>query len=282
METGGATVRWVRPRNRLARKSLIRIVEIGIGALIFLLLLQAVLHFSVADPEFWRLYWPAFVRGVLGTLGYLAIVLPLSVAVGFALGWARLSRHRVVSWPVGLFINFFRGMPLPLIVIFAAILLPVFLRDIFTGKDLALTLGAIALALHSAAFQAEVFRAGFQSVPRGQVEAAAAIGLRPSQAMGHVVLPQALRLSLPPLSNELASLIKDTSLLAAIGALELFGTSRDFMQNILFTPGASLVWILSVWTTVAIVYLFMTFATTELLSILERKYRVRGLEGISV
>src|SRR5207244_1509146 len=78
----------------------------------------------------------------------------------------------------------------------------------FTGKDLAWNVAAVALALHSAAYQSEIFRAGFQSVPRGQLEAAQALGMRPTQSMFNVVLPQALRLSLPPLGNEFAVVIK--------------------------------------------------------------------------
>jgi polar amino acid transport system permease protein len=141
---------------------------------------------------------------------------------------------------------------------------------------------AIALAFHSGAYQAEIFRAGFQSVPRGQVDAALAIGMRPSQTMQHVVFPQALRLSLPPLGNELAAVIKDTSLLAILGALDLFGVSLDFIQAVFLQPGASVFWLITMWTAVALAYFVMTTAVSQLLLFFERKYHVRGLEGVSV
>jgi len=202
--------------------------------------------------------------------------------LGFFLGWLRISRFRTLSWPVAVYVDFFRGIPPIVIVIYASIFGAALLQARFTGKDLAWNVAAVALALHSAAYQSEIFRAGFQSVPRGQIEAAQALGMRPTQAMYNVVLPQALRLSLPPLGNEFAVVIKDTSLLAAIGTLDLFGVSQDFIQAVFLQPGASVYWLLTMWTAVALVYFAMTTAVTQVLLFLERKFHVRGLEGVSV
>src|SRR5205823_13729640 len=148
-------------------------------------------------------------------------------------------------------------------------------------STLAVGLAAVAIALHSSAYQAEIFRAGLQSVPRGQIEAAQTLGLRPWQAMRHVVLPQTFRLSLPPLGNEFAVLIKDTSLLAAIAGIELVAKSRDLL-GILPASGFPLVWIFAVWTIVALSYFIITFAVTRGLRFLERRFHAPGLEAISI
>jgi His/Glu/Gln/Arg/opine family amino acid ABC transporter permease subunit len=250
------------------------------GALLFVLLLGQVLRFSIVDPVLWNQYWPIFVEGALHTLEYIAIILPVSALLGFALGWARVSRHRLLAWPVSVYIEFFRGVPPIAVVIFASILGPNLLPERFQSAGLGLLMGAFAIAFHSAAFQAEIFRAGFQSVSHGQIEAALAIGMEPRQSMRHVILPQALRLSLPPLSNEFAVVIKDTSLLAIIAGMELTHLSDRFLQTI--GRQGNLLWIFPVWTSVAFVYFVMTSVMTRVTRALERKYRARSLEGISL
>jgi len=282
MATAEASVAEVRGQPVVRQASLIRVIEAVIGAAIFLGLVQVLLNFSLLDAEFWRRYGGSFETGIGTTLRFVGIILPLSAVLGFFLGWLRISRFRTLSWPVSVYVDFFRGIPPIVIVIYASIFGAAMLQVRFTGRDLAWNVAAVALALHSAAYQSEIFRAGFQSVPRGQIEAAQALGMRPTQAMFNVVLPQALRLSLPPLGNEFAVVIKDTSLLASIGALDLFGVSQDFIQEVLLQPGASVYWLLTMWTAVALVYFAMTTAVTQVLLFLERKFHVRGLEGVSV
>src|SRR3989442_8397229 len=238
MATAEASVAEVRGQPVVRRSSLIRVIEAVIGASIFLVLLQILLNFSLLDSEFWRRYGGSFETGIGTTLRFVAIILPLSAVLGFFLGWLRISRFRTLSWPVAVYVDFFRGIPPIVIVIYASIFGAALLQARFTGKDLAWNVAAVALALHSAAYQSEIFRAGFQSVPRGQIEAAQALGMRPTQAMYNVVLPQALRLSLPPLRHEVAVVINDTCLLASIGALGLFGVSHDLMQAAVLQPGA--------------------------------------------
>jgi len=282
MATAEASVAEVRGQPVVRQASLIRVIEAVIGAAIFLGLVQVLLNFSLLDAEFWRRYGGSFETGIGTTLRFVGIILPLSAVLGFFLGWLRISRFRTLSWPVSVYVDFFRGIPPIVIVIYASIFGAALLQARFTGKDLAWNVAAVALALHSAAYQSEIFRAGFQSVPRGQLEAAQALGMRPTQSMFNVVLPQALRLSLPPLGNEFAVVIKDTSLLAAIGTLDLFGVSQDFIQAVFLQPGASVYWLLTMWTAVALVYFAMTTAVTQVLLFLERKFHVRGLEGVSV
>jgi len=260
----------------------IRGAEMALGAVLFIILLEYVLQFDALDPVLWNLYLPVFLSGIVTTLRYLGIILPLSAAIGFAVGWARISRLRTISWPLTVYVDFFRGVPPIIIVIFAGILGPSLLPSRFRSEEIGILIGAVALALHSGAYQSEIFRAGFMSVPRGQLEAAQSLGMTRGKAMAYVVLPQALRLSIPPLSNEFAVVVKDTSLLAIIGAFDLFGSSNIFTAQVLLTPGNQLSWIFVVWTGVALVYFLMTFSLTELLNAIDRRYHVKGLEAVTV
>jgi His/Glu/Gln/Arg/opine family amino acid ABC transporter permease subunit len=281
MATAEATLGRRRDPGFISRGSLVRGSFKIAGALAFLIILEVVLNFSLLDATFWSRYGDSFKTGVVTTVRFVVIIIPVSVLIGFGFGWIRISRFRVLSWPVAVYVDFFRGVPPIVVVIYAAIFGSALLAFRFTGKEVGLMVAALALAFHSGAYQAEIFRAGFQSVPRGQVDAAMALGMRSGQAMRYVVFPQALRLSLPPLGNELASVIKDSSLLAILGALDLFGVSQDFIQSVFFIPGASVFWLITMWTAVALAYFAMTTAVTQLLLYFERKYRVRGLEGVS-
>lgn len=265
----------------VSQRALIRAAEMIGGGLVLLFLLQWFLGYSLTDPDMWAVYQRSFVNGTIRTLTYVAIILPVSVILGFAIGWARVSRFRTLAWPATVYVEFFRGVPPLVVVIFASVLGPNLLPERFQSAELGLTLGATAIAFHSAAFQAEIFRAGFQSVSRGQLEAAQAIGMRPMQSMRHVILPQALRLSVPPLSNEFAVLIKDTSLMAIIAGREVFHLTLR-VQDTIFREGGDLRWLFGMWTAVAIVYFILTFTVSSVMKLVERRFHARGIEAISV
>ena len=259
------------------------------GLLMVFVILPAIFRFSLLSTQFWQIYTRFYITGLFGTFFYVALTLPLSVVLGFLMGWSRVSRIRILSWPASLYVNVFRGLPPLILVIFASLfgtsLVPQPILDRFFAGfrrgDIAVGIAAIAIAMHSSAYQAEIFRAGFQSVPRGQVEAAQALGLKPWQGMRHVILPQTFRLSLPPLGNEFAVLIKDTSILAAIAGTELVAKSRVLL-GALPANGMPIVWIFAVWTVVALTYLVLTSSVTRGLRVLERKFHTPGLEGISL
>ena len=269
---------------------LLHIVEMIVaGILLVFVILPAAFGFSLLNAGFWRVYGRFYVTGLFGTFFYVALTLPLSVVLGFLMGWARVSRTRILSWPSSLYVNLFRGLPPLILVIFASLfgtqLVPQPIVDRFLAGfrrgDIAVGIAAIAVGMHSSAYQAEIFRAGFQSVPKGQLEAAQALGLRPWQGMRYVILPQTFRLSLPPLGNEFAVLIKDTSILAAIAGIELTAKSRDLL-GILPASGFPIVWIFAVWTVVALTYFVLTFSVTRGLRLLEQRFHTPGLEGVSL
>jgi arginine/lysine/histidine transport system permease protein len=266
------------------KQALIRVAEIAVGLIAVLALLQWAFSFSLLDAGFWTAFaFPSqgtglLFRGLLGTLEFTAIVIPTGLAFGFLWGWARASQWRFLSWPTTVIIEFLRGVPPVILVIFAYFFGTAFVPrglDPFAG---AVLIAAFAIGLHTGAYQAEIFRAGFQSVPRGQVEAAEALGMTRRQTMANIVLPQALRLSLPPLGNEFSNVIKDTALLAAIGASELFGIGLEFNSRAVTVPGHGS-WLFLLWVTIAAAYYVLNFAVSQAMRYMERRMAVPGLGG---
>jgi polar amino acid transport system permease protein len=195
--------------------------------------------------EYAELFW----RGLLMTVGVTAICILLGSTLGLIVGIARLADARhpparelyrfLLRWPATVYVSFFRGTPLfvqILLVHFA--LMPLLVNPdggLLVAGETARALkqdygafmsGVIALTLNAGAYISEVFRAGIQSIDRGQTEAARSLGLSPRQTMMHVVLPQAFRRMLPPLGNNAIALLKDSSLVSAIGLSELAYAAR--------------------------------------------------------
>lgn len=164
------------------------------------------------DWEFIRTYTPFIVRGIGLTiwLSILAIVLSVVLAIAGALG--RLSKSPPAYALATFYVSLIRGTPLLLQIFFFFLALPQ-LGIILSG----LTAGVLALGINYGAYNTEIVRAGIQSVGVGQREAALALGMTQSQIMRRVVLPQALRLTIPPLGNQFIAMLKDTSLVATTG-----------------------------------------------------------------
>jgi polar amino acid transport system permease protein len=145
------------------------------------------------------------------------------ILLGLTLSVLAISKRPVVRAPARMYINFFRGTPLVWQIIFIGVGLPLGLRIQIPTY----TAAAIALSLNTGAYAAEVFRAGIQSIERGQLEAARGLGMSYMQAMRYAVVPQAIRRVIPPLLNEFVILIKDTSLVLVLG---LTVDQRDLMS----------------------------------------------------
>jgi polar amino acid transport system permease protein len=156
----------------------------------------------------------AFVGGTL-RLALPAII--LGFVLGTCIGLMRMARSRWINLPALIYVEFFRGVPLVMVIFWFWFIIPV-----LTGKSLPeYSIALTAFVIFEAAYLAEIVRAGIQSVPRGQVEAATATGLRRDQMMRHVVLPQALRNMIPALVTQFIVLLKDTSLASIIGYVDL-------------------------------------------------------------
>ncbi len=228
---------------------------------------------GLIDPILWNLLQRAFSEGAINTLTFSIFVIPLGAILGFLIGWSRVSRHPILSWPAVVYIDIIRGIPPIVMILFAFFWLPTLIRvPGVTGVFFALW----ALVIHTSAYQAEIFRAGFQSVPRAQIDAAESLGLSRWQGMRYVVLPQTFRVVLPALGNEFAVVIKDTSLLAAIGAAELVFWGRNISQFTAFEFGA-VEWALIIWLVVALLYFVVTYVIVQIVGAVEGAFRVPGL-----
>lgn len=201
----------------------------------------------------------------------------LGLLIGFFVGWGRSSGNPLVSLPLMAYVEIFRGIPRIVIVLMAIIVFPMIgLRSI----DQAIIWGIVALGVSSGAYQAEVFRSGFQSVVHGQIEAAKSIGMNRWQTMRHVILPQLVRVILPPLGNEWIIVLKDTSLLVLLpglprmfpGVFELTARAR-FLQTTVFDVT---LWPL-IFLGAAAIYMGMTILISKLIQLAEEKYKVPGL-----
>jgi len=180
----------------------------------------------------------AFEEGLLSalvrTLVYTAGAFVLGLVAGTVLALMRLSQVAPYRWFSMAYIEFFRGLP-AIVVFIAFSLLPLAFEGLRIPFDPYGTVW-LALGIVAAAYMAEVIRAGIQAVPKGQVEAARSLGMPPGLAMRKILLPQAFRIVLPPLTNDLILLVKDSSLVFIIGtsatAFELTGFGRDMANSV--------------------------------------------------
>lgn len=201
------------------------------------------------------------VDGAKVTLTLFAITLGLSVPLGLALALLRISAWGPVSTLVNGYIWLMRGTPLMLQMLFIYFALP-FVP--YVGIRLPdFPAAVVAFALNYAAYFAEIFRAGIQSVERGQYEASKTLGLSYFQTMRRIVLPQMIGRVLPPVSNETITLVKDTSLIYVLALNDILRTARSIVQRD-FTTTPFLV--------AALFYLLMTLVLTWLFQRLEKRY----------
>jgi glutamate transport system permease protein len=179
------------------------------------------------DAEKWAIFWhwgtaKFLLDGLLSTVEAAACSALAAFVLALPLALGRLSARRWIRSISGAYVELFRAVPLLLLILFMVIELPALGFD---WPPLAFLV--VAMALHHGALTAEVVRAGILSLPRGQREAALALGMRPWQAMLHVVLPQALRNMLPALISSLLAIVQDTSLGYVIPYDELLHRSQD-------------------------------------------------------
>jgi polar amino acid transport system permease protein len=164
----------------------------------------------------------AILQGVLVTISLALLAEVLGIILGLVLALLKISRSRILSWPAQVYIDFFRGTPLLvqiIIIYFTTASVGLRFESLFFA-------GLVALTLNSAAYVAEIFRAGIQSIDKGQMEAGRASGLSYPQTMRYIIVPQAFRRTIPPLTNEFVTLVKDTSLVSVLGLAELLRAAR--------------------------------------------------------
>ncbi len=201
--------------------------------------------------------WPILWSGLLGTVGLAVLVVPLGVLGGLAIALLSTIRHPWLRWPLIAWVDFFRAFPPLVLLIFLYAGLP------FAGIDLG-AYGSVALGffLNTGAYYGEVLRAGIESVPPGQTEAARSTGLGRWQALTLVVLPQAVRNVLPDLVSNTLEVVKLTSLAGVVALPELLFQARQ-AQSITYNPTPIVA--------AALLYFVMLWPVVRLLSRLENR-----------
>jgi glutamate transport system permease protein len=203
------------PRARV-RNRVISAVTLVVAALVVWVVLAKLGDKGQLTAEKWKPFltgnlWRTYILpGVQGTLTAAALSIVLALVLGFALGVGRLSHTAAVRVPCAVVVEFFRAVPVLIMMIFAYFLYALY--DVFPSKQLALAGVVTGLTLYNGAVIAEIVRAGVNALPRGQSEAAAALGLRSSQTMRAILLPQAITSMLPVLVSQLVVVLKDTAI----------------------------------------------------------------------
>ena len=168
-----------------------------------------------------------------------------------------------------LYIDLVRGIPMLVLILFIGLIMPKVLQKmgiLFEPKDKFLKdlqRGTLGIGIAYAAYMAEIFRAGIQAIPKGQLEAGRSVGLSGKQVVRFIILPQALKIVLPPLGNDFIAMIKDTAIISLIGAGELFRKTREY--------GAHTFNYLPAYYTVSFIYVLLTFGSSSILKWLEKK-----------
>ncbi|PIE72511.1 MAG: ABC transporter permease [Deltaproteobacteria bacterium] len=199
-------------------------------------------------------------KGLWVTLWLSAISSCFALIIGLVTGLAKISKNLVLRGLAVIYIECIRGTPL---------LVQIFLAYFFLGTVFHLDreiCGVGALALFAGAYVAEIIRAGIQAIPKGQTEAARSLGMTATQAMIEVVLPQAFKKILPPLSGQFISLIKDSSLVSIIAITDLTKSGREIITSTFAT--------FEVWLVVAAMYLLITSVLSQIVYYMERRYAV--------
>ena len=251
-----------RTRQRLVRGTMYGVFVLGVVVLA-LVADWGRLATNFANVEIARSMFPEVVTvAARNTMLYTALSFAFGLVVGLVLALMKLSPIGPYRWVATVYIEVFRGLPALLTLFLIGFGIPLAFRTDWPAL-LTITLG---LGIVAAAYMAETIRAGIQAVPRGQVEAARSLGMSPFWAMTSIVIPQAFRIIIPPLTNEFVLLIKDTSLVFVIGfsleARELTKFGRDVLStNANATP----------LVVAGIMYLVVTIPLTQLVAALERR-----------
>lgn len=206
---------------------------------------------------------PVLLKGLLYTILIAFASMTVSLPLGIGLSLIRLSPVSTLRAAAKIYIDFFRCTPILMQVFWFYYSLPVIFKITLSSMQT----GLIALSLNLTAYIAETVRAGIQSVPPGQREAACAIGMTTAQSLRRVILPQAIRKIIPPLGSTWVSLFKDTSLLSTIVVPEMM-YQANILSNTTFRP-------VEVYTVVAVIYFVVTFPQSRYVDNLYEKSRVR-------
>ncbi len=213
------------------------------------------------DLGFFFEYYSYFLNGVGVTLWISFFGVFCGVFVGVAISLMKLSKNVILKIFSSAYIELVRGTPLMVQIFLVYYGVPMIIDLDFSR----ITLGIIAVSLNSAAYVAEIIRAGILSIDKGQMEAARSLGMTHVQAMRYIIVPQAFKNILPALGNEFIVLIKESAILSVVGIHDLM-YNADTLRGITYRPFIPLVY-------VTIIYFVITFTLSKLLGMVERRMR---------
>jgi polar amino acid transport system substrate-binding protein len=217
----------------------------------------------------------ALLRGAGYTLLLTIVSMPLALIFGLVLALMARSRHWFVWLPAELYVQLVRGTPLLVQIYVIFFSLPLLGKALALGDLLtwpALAVGVLCLSANYAAYEAEIHRAGLEAVPKGQREAALSLGMSEQQAFVWVILPQSFRIILPPVVNDLVSMLKDSCLVSVMGVSELLYVAGNVGKST-FRYGEMLL-------AAAAIYLVLSWAAGYLGKWLEYRLKQRGLPHV--
>lgn len=225
------------------------------------------------DLSFLPKYWAYFNYGVLVTIMISASVVFFGTIIGVLVTLIKRTQIKPLTWLVNTYVWIFRGTPMvvQIMIAFAWMYfnqMPTIGFGVLNLDFSRLLPGIIIISLNSGAYISEIVRAGIEAVPKGQLEAAYSLGIRPRNAMCYVILPQAFKNILPALGNEFITIIKDSALLQTIGVMELWNGAQS-VATATYSPIAPLL-------VAAFYYLMVTTVLSQLLAVLERRMAQGG------
>jgi polar amino acid transport system permease protein len=199
--------------------------------------------------------------GAVGTLRLFVICTVVALSLGLLVGLGRYSKRRVFYWPASAFVEFFRNTPVLVQILWFFFALPILLPVEISP----LAAAALGISLNSAAFAAEIYRGGIQSIEPGQWEAARALGMTPAQAMRRVILPQAVKRMVPALTNRGIEIFKMSTLASAVAYVELLQQGK-LLASLNFNP-------IETYTVIALVFFLLLLPLVQATYALERRMR---------
>ncbi|HFH9920826.1 TPA: amino acid ABC transporter permease [Streptococcus suis] len=217
-------------------------------------------------------YIAYFNYGALVTLIIASFVVLFGSIIGVLLAFAQRSKYKILAWFANIYVWIFRGTPMVVQIMIGFtmthIAAPTFQLGILSVDLTRLLPGIIILSMNSGAYVSEVVRAGINAVPKGQLEAAYSLGIRPKHAMRYVIMPQAIKNILPALGNEFVTIVKDSSLLSTIGVMELWNGATT-VSSTTYIPLEPLIF-------AAFYYLILTSLLTLVIQHFEKKMNKGG------
>lgn len=209
--------------------------------------------------------------GIVATFGVTIASIFFALIIGLFAGLGRISKIKPINLISTVYVEVVRGIPLLVQLFYIYYALPPVMNRLGLGKIIRLdgpSSAVLAMSICYGAYMAEIFRAGIQAVPKGQMEAALALGMSHSQAMRKVILPQTVKIILPPIGNEFIALLKDSSLVSILAVSDLLRRGREFAST-------SFLYFES-YTVIALIYLVMTLFFSRLVAFMEEKLRHNG------